>query len=306
VRTKSYRDSMLQNKHVFKDKVVLDIGCGTGILCLFAAKAGAKKVIGIDCSEIIHQAREIIKDNGFENVITLIKGKVEEVELPEGIKEVDIIISEWMGYMLLYESMLNTVLVARDRWLRKDGHGLVLPDKARIYVEGIEDAEYKDQKLNFRDDVYGFNFKAIKKLALIEPLVDVVDAERVNTSACMIKELDMLKCTKEDLAFTAPFSIKATRNDLVHALVVYFDIDFSHGLHKKISFSTGPHAKYTHWKQTVFYIESDLPVNKNEEIKGVFACRPNDENPRDYDIDLQVDFKGKNLEAHSRQFFRLR
>ena len=48
-------------------------------------------------------------------VITLIKGKVEEVELP--VPKVDIIISEWMGYFLLYESMLDTVLVARDKWL---------------------------------------------------------------------------------------------------------------------------------------------------------------------------------------------
>jgi len=137
-------------------------------------------------------------------------------------------------------------------------------------------------------------------------LVDVVNAEAVATSACMIKELDMLTCTQEDLAFTTPFSIKATRSDIVHALVVYFDIDFAHGLHKKVSFSTGPQAKYTHWKQTIFYVEQELPINKGEEIKGVFACRPNTENPRDYDIDLQVDFKGKNVEAHSKQFFRLR
>ncbi len=49
--------------------------------------------------------------------ITLIKGKVEEVTLPDGIEKVDIIISEWMGYCLFYESMLNTVLYARDKWL---------------------------------------------------------------------------------------------------------------------------------------------------------------------------------------------
>ena len=50
-------------------------------------------------------------------VITLIRGKVEEVTLPDGIEKVDIIISEWMGYCLFYESMLKTVLYARDKWL---------------------------------------------------------------------------------------------------------------------------------------------------------------------------------------------
>lgn len=47
VRTLTYRNSMFHNRHLFKDKVVLDVGSGTGILCMFAAKAGARKVIGV-------------------------------------------------------------------------------------------------------------------------------------------------------------------------------------------------------------------------------------------------------------------
>jgi protein arginine N-methyltransferase 1 len=47
VRTLTYRASIYQNRHLFKDKVVLDVGCGTGILSMFAAKAGAKMVIGV-------------------------------------------------------------------------------------------------------------------------------------------------------------------------------------------------------------------------------------------------------------------
>jgi hypothetical protein len=66
-------------------------------------------------SNIIHQARVIVKDNGLDDKVTLIQGKMEEVVLP--VDKVDIIISEWMGYFLLYESMLDTVLVARDKYL---------------------------------------------------------------------------------------------------------------------------------------------------------------------------------------------
>jgi len=51
---------------------VLDIGCGSGILSLFAARAGAKKVIGVDNADIVHYAREIVKWNGYENVITIV------------------------------------------------------------------------------------------------------------------------------------------------------------------------------------------------------------------------------------------
>ena len=66
VRTRSYMNAILQNKHLFKDKVVLDVGCGTGILSMFAAKAGARLVIGVDMSSIIEQARIIVAANGFK------------------------------------------------------------------------------------------------------------------------------------------------------------------------------------------------------------------------------------------------
>merc|ERR1711910_166473 len=72
VRTLTYRNSMWHNKHLFKGKIVLDVGCGTGILSMFAAKAGAAKVIGVDMSSIVDQARIIVEKNGFADKVTLI------------------------------------------------------------------------------------------------------------------------------------------------------------------------------------------------------------------------------------------
>ena len=109
----------------------------------FAVKAGAKHVIGVDMSTIIEKAQEIVSVNGMADKITLLQGKMEEVTLP--FPKVDIIISEWMGYFLLYESMLDTVLYARDNYLAPDG--LIFPDKATIYMAGIEDGDYKDEKI---------------------------------------------------------------------------------------------------------------------------------------------------------------
>ena len=50
-----------------------------------------------------------------------------------------------MGYFLYYESMLDTVLYARDRYLVPGG--LIFPDKATMMICGIEDGEYKEEKI---------------------------------------------------------------------------------------------------------------------------------------------------------------
>lgn len=301
VRTLSYRNSILNNKHLFKDKVVLDVGCGTGILSMFAAQAGAKMVIGIDCSEILIQARQIVKDNHLDHVVTLIKGKVEEVTLP--VDKVDIIISEWMGYFLLYESMLDTVIFARDKWLAPGG--LIFPDKATLYITAIEDTEYKEEKINFWDKVYGFDMSCIKEMALREPLVDTVDQKMVISNACQILKVDILTVKKEELDFSSTFKLTAGRNDYVHAFVAYFDIEFSK-CHKPIYFSTGPKARYTHWKQTVFYLNDVLSIRQGEVINGTVSCKRNAKNPRDLDILLDYDFKGGNMQSSAKSFYNMR
>ena len=120
VRTFAYRDSIIKNKHLFENKVVLDIGCGTGILSLFALRdGGAKHVYAVDNADIHHFARQILKVNGYEKRVTVVQGKIEEIMKKNLIPKhgIDVIISEWMGYFLLYESMLDSIIAVRDHFL---------------------------------------------------------------------------------------------------------------------------------------------------------------------------------------------
>ena len=72
VRTSTYASFILTNPAIFRDAVVLDVGCGTGILSLFAARGGAKRVIAVDASDITEKAERIVKANGFDDVITCV------------------------------------------------------------------------------------------------------------------------------------------------------------------------------------------------------------------------------------------
>ncbi|XP_040383767.1 probable protein arginine N-methyltransferase 1 isoform X1 [Oryza brachyantha] len=332
VRTKSYQNVITQNSFLFKDKVVLDVGAGTGILSLFCAKAGAKHVYAIECSQMADMAKEIVKANGYSDVITVIKGKVEEIELP--VPKVDVIISEWMGYFLLFENMLNTVLYARDKWLA-DG-GVVLPDKASLHLTAIEDAEYKEDKIEFWNNVYGFDMRCIKKQAMMEPLVDTVDANQIVTNCqllkvpkhsnitiflaflcshfrlnllpifpCIFQTMDISKMTPGDASFTVPFKLVAERNDYIHALVAYFNVSFTK-CHKMMGFSTGPRSKATHWKQTVLYLEDVITICEGETLTGSMTVTPNKKNPRDIDIKLKYTLNGHRCQVSRTQHYKMR
>lgn len=81
-------------------------------------------VYAVDASDIIHLAEKVVKENGLSDRVTLIKGKIEEIKLP--VDKVDMIVSEWMGTMLICESMISSVLNARKLFLREVSHSLSL------------------------------------------------------------------------------------------------------------------------------------------------------------------------------------
>lgn len=88
-----------------------------------------------------------------ETFCRVIRGKVENIQLPDDIKQVDIIVSEWMGYALLYESMLDSVLHARDRFLRPGG--VMAPSQTKMMLGLCDAADIFKERVAFWSDIYG-------------------------------------------------------------------------------------------------------------------------------------------------------
>ncbi|CAG2228515.1 PRMT6 [Mytilus edulis] len=123
VRTNAYRYAILKNYEMIRGKIVADIGAGT--------------VFAIEASSMAEQTESIVEENKLSNRITVINKKAEDVAYPE---KLDAIVSEWMGYCLLYESMLQSVIDTRDKWLKKEG--LMFPATATLYIAAYNDEEY--------------------------------------------------------------------------------------------------------------------------------------------------------------------
>jgi type I protein arginine methyltransferase len=112
----------------------------------------------------------------------------------------------------------------------------------------------------------------------------------VVTDPFSVITFDLNTVQVSDLTFKSPFNLVARRDDFIHALIAWFDIEFS-ACHKPIRFSTGPHTKYTHWKQTVFYLREVLTLEQGERISGYLSNKPNDKNRRDLDIKIEYTFE---------------
>ena len=87
--------------------------------------------------------------------------------------------------------------------------------------------------------------------------------------------------------------------------MTFFQIEFSK-CHQRVGFSTAPEAPYTHWKQTVFYLEDYVTTMKDEEMFGVFRMKPNDRNKRDLDFEIEVDFQGQLCQVNEKNKYRMR
>jgi protein arginine N-methyltransferase 1 len=202
---------------------------------------------------------------------------------------VDIIISEWMGYFLLFESMLDTVLYARDKYLTHNG--LLLPDYVSLSVVGIQDKGSKAKKSKFWNNVYGFTMRSIQNVIQAEPIIDIVDKELVITTACKFFEIDLYKVQLKDLDFVRKYEVKSIANNTVDGLVCWFDAVFSH-LENPITLSTSVDSIETHWCQTLFYLNNPIEVKKNEVVNGMIVVKKAAKNFRN--LDLVITYEHKN------------
>ncbi|GAB0099262.1 Protein arginine N-methyltransferase [Sergentomyia squamirostris] len=282
VRTESYRDAIAKNTSSIKGKIVMDLGCGTGILSMFASQTGAKRVISVDQSDIIYQAMDIARRNKMSN-IKFLKGKIEEISLPS--EKVDVIVSEWMGYFLLFEGMLDSVIYARDRYLTKGG--MLFPNRCNISLVGSGDVDRHRERIGFWESVYGFDMSSMKDDVLREASVEVCKPDTIITESNIIADFNLMIVTTNCYSFSYNFNLKVTRKGSLTSLVGYFDTFFDLPT-VPVEFSTGPHAEPTHWKQVVFFLPTPVEVTLDDVISGTFTCQRNPKDPRSLMITIKM------------------
>lgn len=290
VRMQAYYDAIQLNaERHFKGKVVLDVGAGTGVLSVWAAKAGARRVFAVEATGVASHAEALVKAQGLEGVVTVLRGRMEQLELPE---KVDVLLSEWMGYFLLRESMVQSVLYARDKWLKPDG--VMYPSHARLllapmaepgFVEAreasvTESMELWDELSATLSTRYSLQMDALRP-AYLDESVDyayrnawqgALAPHAVVGDAATLLDVDMRNVGMPELfgwqtTIELPLAVDTALLDAslpVHMLCGWFDVRFCAGGDAPgdegecVELSTDPRSEYTHWGHTTLVLDPPL------------------------------------------------
>eukprot|EP00929_Paragymnodinium_shiwhaense_P020987 TRINITY_DN13814_c0_g1_i1.p1 TRINITY_DN13814_c0_g1~~TRINITY_DN13814_c0_g1_i1.p1 ORF type:complete len:402 (+),score=68.30 TRINITY_DN13814_c0_g1_i1:96-1301(+) len=288
-RTCSYHNAITQNPQCFEGKVVLDVGAGTGILSIFAARAGAKMVYAVEATNMAEKARRLVEANGLGDTIRVLQGTLETIKLD---CKVDVIVSEWMGYFLLRESMLDSVLFARDKFLKPGGS--LWPSHATLYlaplgpVKALQEkaqtfAKEKDHWATFSNDMkqwYSTDFSCLqaeffkeqRQYYLTTGIFTNLVPKNLAGAACALLELDLSTMSAQEIqkpSSPCRCSMRIQRDSTLDGFCGYFDTPFM-GSEKEpadfgVTLTTEPTTDTsTHWGQQMFGFYPPFKAKKND------------------------------------------
>nr|XP_017226310.1 PREDICTED: probable protein arginine N-methyltransferase 6 isoform X1 [Daucus carota subsp. sativus] len=297
------------NIHQAVIKVVVDVGSGTGILSIFCAQAGAKRVYAVEDTEIALQAQKVMEANNLSERDIVLHGYVEDVGIN---KKVDVIVSDWMDQLLLYnyENMLGSVLTARDRLLKPNG--LIMPSSATLYIAPVTLPDRYSSKIDFWRNVYGIDMSAMVPWAIQDayedPCVEKIKSEHLLALPQVVKRVDCYTINIKELeSFKSIFEFQCLTRATFHGFAFWFDVEFrgpvtspadsnapplqsssnhptTSGQKRKrddpieaIVLSTAPDKPPTHWEQMVVYLNNPIDVEQGHKIEGSVTWTPNQE-----------------------------
>ena len=233
VRTTAYQDAI--RRQVQPGQRVIDFGSGTGVLAIFAARAGAQ-VDAIERTHMVVHAREIARRSGCPSIRF---HHADHLSF-ESDARADLIVSEWMGHAVFYESMLEPLIALRERWLRPGG--AMLPSHVSISAALVTDEALYEDYAFLEHGPYGIDFGTIGSLPLRQSQLVALDESQIVASTELAR-LDMLTVARSPERLSGRLELAQAVE--AYGLALWFEAELAPG----VTLGTGPCDPPTHWRQ---------------------------------------------------------
>ncbi|HEY0639343.1 MAG TPA: 50S ribosomal protein L11 methyltransferase [Pseudonocardiaceae bacterium] len=257
-RAASYDEAI--ERMVTPDSLVLDVGTGSGLLALMAARAGARHVVACEAQPFVSEVAErIIRQAGYGDAVTVLSKRSTDMRVPGDLpRRADLLVTETVDCGLLGEGILGTIAHAREHLLAADA--VIVPARARVLAVLVESESLR--RKNIVGELYGFDLSGFNELATLEYFDSRLakHPHRALSDPAEVFSFDFYRDTAEPASTT--FTVPPTAAGTCHAVVFWFELELVPG----ITLSNSPHDPNTHWKQAVQCLPVAVPVRPGEPL----------------------------------------
>lgn len=245
------------NRVINADTVVLDIGSGTGLLAMMAARAGAKETVTCEMVKPLAElARHTVERNGLSDRIIALDKKSTSVALGKHMmKRANLLVTETVDCGLLGEGIVGSIAHAKANLLTSDAR--IVPSSAVVYGMVIESLRLRN--LNAVQTAAGFDVSLINRYATAHYFPARLAAFEYTPLTEPFKVFDFDFAGSEIIPEEKQICARVRRDGTAHCIIFWFDMK----LDEQTSISNEP-GSTTHWEQAVQCLPHEFALRKGE------------------------------------------
>jgi protein arginine N-methyltransferase 1 len=264
VRNRRFREAV--SRVVKPGDVIVDLGCGSGILGLMCLKAGASRLISIDSTPILEIARETFARAGYGDRCEFISGQSFRIATSE---LADIVICDHVGYVGFDYGILELLRDARTRFLKP--HGILLPCRLRLMIGPVQSGAARKKADGWRDARVASEFHWLGSYGINAKHAVELKSDEIIGPPAVLGEIDLRHDQQEFFSWTT--ELMASRDAVLHGIAGWFECELADG----IWMTNAPHAADAiHRPQAFLPIEEPIALSAGDRIKVTVMTRPVD------------------------------
>lgn len=267
VRNQAFHDAL---SRVIRrgETMVADIGAGTGLIGLMAAKLGAREVLMYEAAEVAGVAQATIKANRAK-ACHLMPCHSTEMEDPP---RVDVVVSETLGNYALEENIIDTLADAQLRHL-KDG-GVMIPQRIRQFAVPVVSDRIHRELVVWDDVGFGIDLSDARAMSLNNVYVRSFAPDELLSGGAAAKVWDTVTLGRDTKgARKGEVSWKLDAAQTIHGFAYWWETDLADG----VTLSTAPDAPRTHWEQLYFPLLTPMSLEAGESVLVTLRSRSSEE-----------------------------